>query len=368
MGSDRDVQMVLDRAILVKDFIELWAEAKSLQELHIQLQGRLDLFEPFRQESSFKFLVKSYGKAYTPKEQVEIINTFAYTSLKGPIRMKDPEVIYGVFVDRLEDGAEYFYFGRYVGRSLRGRHIEAMDLKKREYLGTTSMDAELSLIMSNMGQAQPGSFVYDPFVGTGSFLYTCSYFGAYTMGSDIDGRQMRGKAKSSTMNRGPKYKKSEGLLAETEEFPSIFTNVKQYNLTGLVLDCLVFDMAHHPFSDRLKLSAIVTDPPYGVRAGAKKLGAATLKDSKPIPLEYRPITYPTTQPYAIDELTRDLYEFACSHLHPQGRLVFWYPVDEEERDAFNLDSVIQHDKLTFVSASLHRCKGFDRWLITMQLN
>ena len=360
--------MLLNRAILVKDFIELWAEADSLDELHILLKGRQNLFDPFRQETSFKFLVKSYGKAYTPKEQVDIINTFAYTNLCGPIRMKDPGIIYGLFVDRLEDDSEHLYFGRYVGKSLRGKHIEAMDLKKREYLGTTSMDAELSLIMSNMGLVQPGDFVYDPFVGTGSFLYTCSYFGAYTMGSDIDGRQMRGKLKSSTRNRGPKYKKSEGLLEESEEFPSIFTNVKQYNLNGLVLDCLVFDVAHHPFSDRLKLSAIVTDPPYGVRAGAKKLGAASQKDSKPIPTEYRPITYPTTQPYAMDELTRDLYEFACAHLLPHGRLVFWYPVDEEEREAFDLNSIVQHDKLKFISASLHRCKGFDRWLITLQLD
>lgn len=364
MESDGKVQELLNRTILVKDFIELWAEADSLEALHAQIKTKLEIFNHFR-SASFKFLVKSYGKAYTPKEQVNIINTFAYSNLTGDIRMKDPEIIYGVFVNRLdESGKEYFYFGRYVGRSLRGKHIEAMDLKKREYLGTTSMDAELSLIMSNMGLIKPGSFAYDPFVGTGSFLYTCSYFGAYTMGSDIDGRQMRGKLKSSTQNRGPKYKK---IIEESEEFPSIFTNVKQYNLSGLVLDCLVLDMAHHPFSDRLKLSAIVTDPPYGVRAGAKKLGAATPKDSKPIPLEYRPITYPTTQPYAMDELTADLYDFACNHLLPQGRLVFWYPVDEEERETFNLENVIRHDKLKFISASLHRCKGFDRWLITMEL-
>ena len=375
--SDEKVQELLNRAILVKDFIELWAEADSLEGLHEQLKekDKISLFDPHR-ESTFKFLVKSYGKAYTPAEQLNIINSFAYTKLNGAIRMKDPEIIYGVFVDRIDDsenennlnGIEHFYFGRYVGRSLRGKHIEAMDLKKREYLGTTSMDAELSLIMSNMGLVQPGSLVYDPFVGTGSFLYTCSYFGAYTMGSDIDGRQMRGKMKSSTRNRGPKYKKSEGLLEDTEEYASIFTNVKQYGLSGLVLDCLVFDMAHHPFGDRLRLSAIVTDPPYGVRAGAKKLGAATPQDSKPIPAEYRPITYPTTQPYAIDELTCDLYSFACAHLLPRGRLVFWYPVDEEERDSFNLQNVIKHDKLVVISASLHRCKGFDRWLITLELS
>lgn len=335
--------------------------------MHAYIKERIELFDEFR-HSSFKFLVKSYGRAYSPSEQVEIINSFSYSDLSGPIRMKDPEVIFGVFVDRSEDGKERFYFGRYVGKSLRGKHIDAMDLKKREYLGTTSMDAELSLIMSNMGLVTAGSLVYDPFVGTGSFLYTCSYFGAFTLGSDIDGRQMRGKLKTSTAHRGPKYQPTALDESLNQEFPSIFTNVRQYSLSGLVLDCLVFDLAHHPLRSGFKLSAIVTDPPYGVRAGAKKLGAASPKDSKPIPKEFRPITYPTTQPYAIDELTRDLYAFACQHLMPHGRLVFWYPVEDKERSTFNIQNIVKHDVLKFISASLHHCKGFDRWLITMELN
>lgn len=367
LANDQAVQKILDRAILVKDFLELWAEADTLESLHIQVQSKLELFDPYRLQSSFKFLVKSYGNCYTPREQVEIINTFAYINHLGPIRMKDPEIVYGVFVNRPGTPNQMFYFGRYLGRSLRGKHLEAMDLKRREYLGTTSMDAELSLIMSNMGLVTPGSFVYDPFVGTGSFLYTCSYFGAYTMGSDIDGRQMRGKLKTSTPNRGPKYKKTENLLVESEEFPSIFTNVKQYGQTGLVLDCSVFDLAHSPFSSRLKFSAIVTDPPYGVRAGAKKLGAASPKDSKPIPLEFRPITYPTTQPYKIDEMTVDLLNFAVDHLLPRGRLIFWYPVEIDEIDNFKLENITRHTQLILVSSSLHRCKGFDRWMITMEL-
>lgn len=32
-------------------------------------------------------------------------------------------------------------------------------------------------------------------MGTGSFLYACSAFGAYTVGSDLDGRQLRGDVK-----------------------------------------------------------------------------------------------------------------------------------------------------------------------------
>jgi tRNA (guanine10-N2)-methyltransferase len=71
--------------------------------------------------------------------------------------------------------------------------VNKYDLKKRKYLGTTSMDAELSLIMANQALVKSDSLVLDPFVGTGSFLITCSHFGAYTLGSDIDGQQIRGK-------------------------------------------------------------------------------------------------------------------------------------------------------------------------------
>lgn len=55
------------------------------------------------------------------------------------------------------------------------------------------MDAELSLIMSNMALLSKGDLFFDPFVGTGSFLVTGAHFGAFSMGCDIDGRQIRGK-------------------------------------------------------------------------------------------------------------------------------------------------------------------------------
>ena len=62
--------------------------------------------------------------------------------------------------------------------------------------------------------------ILDPFVGTGSFLFTTSHFGAFSMGSDIDGRQIR----------NPKGK------------TDVFSNVKQYNLGGRVLDTVVCDI------------------------------------------------------------------------------------------------------------------------------
>lgn len=49
-------------------------------------------------------------------------------------------------------------------------------------------------------------------------LLTSSYFGATTFGSDIDGRQMRGKGKN------------------------VFDSAEQYGIRQRILDCATFDM------------------------------------------------------------------------------------------------------------------------------
>jgi tRNA (guanine10-N2)-methyltransferase len=57
------------------------------------------------------------------------------------------------------------YFGRILGSATLGRNwrgsnrLEKYSLKKRLYLGPTSMDSELSLIMTNLAMVTEGSFV-----------------------------------------------------------------------------------------------------------------------------------------------------------------------------------------------------------------
>lgn len=85
------------------------------------------------------------------------------------------------------------------------------------------MASELSLIMANQAQAGPGKVIYDPFVGTGSMLYTSAWFGATVMGSDIDGRHIRGK-----------------------HGKSVFDSAAQYGIRERVLDCLIYDLTQNP--------------------------------------------------------------------------------------------------------------------------
>jgi len=95
---------------------------------------------------------------------------------------------------------------RLLAVGCRSRKLVARcDLKKRAYLGPTSMDCELSLVMANMGLVKAGSVVLDPFVGTGSILVACSSFGAFCFGTDIDVRVLRGKEGSSLFTNFEQY-------------------------------------------------------------------------------------------------------------------------------------------------------------------
>lgn len=58
------------------------------------------------------------------------------------------------------------FLGRLVGEG--GRDLIARySLKQRQFIGSTSMDAQLAFIMTNMAQLGPGSVMLDPFVGSG---------------------------------------------------------------------------------------------------------------------------------------------------------------------------------------------------------
>ena len=165
--------------------------------------------------------------------------------------MRDPEQIFTVFEEYeygVPTGPKRVYLGRYVAGSSR-RKVLDFSLKTRRYINTTSMDSELALLTANMALAAPGKMFYDPFVGTGSFPIACSHFGAMSLGSDIDGRMVRGK-----------------------DGRNIVTNFRQYGLSDRYLDGFISDLTHSPLRRGRWLDGIVGDPPYGIREGLKVLG------------------------------------------------------------------------------------------------
>lgn len=169
------------------------------------------------------------------------------------------------------------YFGRVLGgiRHTKGRaNLNDYLLSKRAYLGPTSMDAELSLIMASLAQIQSGSIVYDPFVGTGSILVACALRGAsHCIGSDLDVRVLRGKHRNQ----------------------NVYTNFAQFQLPRPELIRTDNALYHRHYRHHLPLyHAIVCDPPYGIRAGARKCGSK-LDQPRPISEEQRIDHIPQTR-------------------------------------------------------------------------
>lgn len=164
--------------------------------------------------------------------------------------MRDAEQSFTVFeeYEYKVPGPKQIYLGRYLGGSSRHAIVD-YSLKTRDYINTTSMDSELALLTANLSLAAPDKMFYDPFVGTGSFPIACSHFGARTVGSDIDGRMIRGK-----------------------NGKDIKTNFRQYGLLDRYLDGFISDLTHSPLRKGRWLDGIVGDPPYGVREGLKVLG------------------------------------------------------------------------------------------------
>jgi tRNA (guanine10-N2)-methyltransferase len=200
------------------------------------------------------------------------------------------------------------YFGRALGgcRSTRrmGGNIPKYDLKQRKYLGPTSMDAELSFIMTNLGQVQNGQMVFDPFVGTGSILLSCATRGAYCVGTDIDIRVLRGRS--------------------PEE--NIFSNFRQFHLPRPELIRSDNGIYHRHFrpSHPPIYNAIVCDPPYGIRAGARKSGSKR-DHVAPVKPENRHDHIAQTQTYDVSDVLADLVDVASRTLVMFGWLVYVIP-------------------------------------------
>lgn len=381
LPSDREAALMLEKCSVVKSITHLWAAGNTTDGLLTALQQPSSecVYDVLRPASlTWKADVAVIGVKQSQEDKNRIIESLGFLSFQGPVNLKNPhfelvwwEERWGLSGAAIPQQNQDASMNDQLRLAVAGRRItlpkgvlpardwiERLDLKKRKYIGNTSMEAEMSLNHAQMALSSPaqgsgGKIVYDPFVGTGSLLIACAAMGAYVFGSDIDGRMMRGKADKGDRN------------AET----GITRAAKQYGLQDKFLDCLTFDITQHPWriareapssatscsascscasasssfsaSRRQQgfLDAVVADPPYGVRAGAKRLGHRDVNKqrSEPYWLEekqgwsHEQEDYiPPTRPYALNDLLDDLLRFSAGLVKDEGRLVFWMPVMNED--------------------------------------
>ncbi|CAK4033539.1 related to TRM11 Catalytic subunit of an adoMet-dependent tRNA methyltransferase complex (Trm11p-Trm112p) [Lecanosticta acicola] len=355
---------LISRSILTFAIYELWGEGHDYDSLHTNIRGRTEsLWEQYR-HASFRFEVDSFHGSRSTNEQRDLMESLGYMGFQGPIRMTKAEHHFTIFEDYKLDAPKphRLFFGRQVAESGR-KAVAKYTLKKRKYISTTSMDAELSLVTANLALSAPGRLGYDPFMGTGSFPLACAHFGSAVFGSDMDGRSIRGK-KGRTVR----------------------ANFEQYGTSSLYLDGFTADVTNTPLRRSRFLDSMVCDPPYGVREGLKVLGSSKahlqqevlLADGTPAHLGAGYI--PPKRPYSFVRMLDDILDFASELLVDGGRLCMWMPVAGAPDDGAAAEagaelaeadqveeaeySIPQHPALLLVSSCRQDFNKWSRRLLT----
>ncbi|KAK4134074.1 tRNA guanosine-2'-O-methyltransferase [Trichocladium antarcticum] len=361
LPSATAARRLIQRSILAMSVHELWGAGADLAAVHAAVCATTPHLWADYATCSFKFTLDSYQGSRSAADKIRLINAFSYLGFAGPIQMRNPDEEFVLFEDWPLNSTPlgiadptYCYFGRFLGAGARDLP-KRLDLKKRRYISTTSMDAELALVTANLALAAPGKIVYDPFVGTGSFPIACAQFGAVTFGSDIDGRSIRGDEKKKTL-RG---------------------NFEQYGLLAGLGGMFTADLTNSPIrraplrhdgdgaTGRI-FDAIVCDPPYGVREGLRVLGVRDPEKSpwiipKGKEMYKDPDFVPPRKPYSFLAMLDDILHFAAQTLVDNGRVSFWMPTANDEEQEIPVPA---HPYLETVSVCTQVFNKWSRRLIT----
>ncbi|KPI84562.1 methyltransferase-like protein [Leptomonas seymouri] len=366
------------RCILLRGIYLLFETAPTLEDLYACLETRTAaatpaastaLYRSYTSESealhlssssSYCYQVETIGRRYTSEEKLAVIEAVLRRApLLGEVEWRRPKRSYFVFLHHASENAPAGAKGwvpngpllrvfhcRLCVESSRSALLARYDLKKRPYIGTTSMPPEESMVMANMSRVCPGHFVYDPFCGTGSLLVAAAHCGAMTFGSDADGRAMRAgteKGKTSPQmqqqrrlalaNYSPEQLK--GLTEEERLLPSVWTNFKLYGLPPpdrVRMNFSAWQRGWHTSAGAgsgVIFDSIISDPPYGLREPRKKVEMGTATSCSAV---VPPSAPAALSAYATDEVVLDLVLFAAAHLAVGGYLTYWHPTTDNYTD------------------------------------
>lgn len=175
LPCDNSAQLLSTRLILLRSIHQLWSDSISLTDLHYktQLPTNSNLWKPFIKDRTWKANVIRYNRTNSSTERTkQTIEEFHYMDFKGDIDLKNPSFQWSVLfeypsnsgvilapkvkgklkeTENLDDYKQVF-LGKLVTdeKQLARNWVHKLDLKKRNYIGNTSMEAEMSLIMASM--------------------------------------------------------------------------------------------------------------------------------------------------------------------------------------------------------------------------
>ncbi|KAH9802417.1 UPF0020 domain-containing protein [Citrus sinensis] len=267
LPSEDIARSIANRSILVKGMYEVWGEGSSYEEL--EKEGRVNLKNP-----DHKFW---------------LIETDDYGVNNGLPPVAERRI----------------FFGREIGAADR-KLIPTYQLKSRNYLGPTAMDAEVAF-WPTRHWLNLGNLSMTLLSALGVFLLL-----QLTSGADIDIRVVRdGRGPilmfGAILSRFEKLMWAMVCIIVSELHDTVLVLIfLQYGLQmpiGLLRQIITFHLGV------LVFDAIICDPPYGVRASGRKLLKGVL-DPYTVPDDKRVGHIPSTAPYCLSECVHDLLDLA----------------------------------------------------------
>ncbi|CAK4070512.1 unnamed protein product [Aphanomyces euteiches] len=290
LPSDDIAAKVAARCVLIKGIYTFLAVSQSYDELKDKLKAEYCNTSLHPADATWSFWVDCFGQKLSLAEQDQRRQRITSTiDFPGVVQLKNADCAYWLFEEKgietdERDKVKRLYFARQLHRTLPTRtarqYVDKHKLKKRKFIGPTSMDHELSLLMANLALVAPNSFVCDPFVGTASVLIACAQFGAICLGGDIDAQALHGTSGSANIN----------------------SNFDQYSLP--LPELVNWDISHAAIRapSTSWFDAILCDPPYGLRESAHVSGQSNA--------------------IAPHRILASLLEYAATSLVIGGRLVY----------------------------------------------
>ena len=347
LPDEESARALCVRSVLIKAVYELWGMGSSLEEA---VEATKSAYESgsvidkalLRVENSWCVDIQLLYKKVSSAVKEDFRNHFKFLDFLGPVQLREPDVNVAVVLDYFQEYssrekgckmegsdmnllAAFVYCGRVLAKGGMREELRKYDLKKRLYLGPTTLDHSLAFLMANLAGVKPGYLCLDPFVGTASLLIALSHHGAFCMGTDIDVRVIRGMMYAG----GGRHKDSDSVQVQQdgkEAKRDIFATFNDYALPApelIRLDLHSF-RKHYHHSAVGTFDSIVTDPPYGIRAGGRKSGKAEGVDYE-VSTDRRADHIPSTQSYAVEEVMLDLLECSASLLKLGGTLCYLIP-------------------------------------------
>lgn len=195
--------------------------------------------------------------------------------------------------------------------------VAALDLRKRAFLGSSTLPPDRALVLCNLALARPDvttPVLLDPFCGAGGVLLAGAAVGARVVGSELDAKTL------SFLQRPQAIPASADRPGRGVEAVRLVDNFDEAGLPRpqalLPLDVEASDAVSRLLAANhgQRYDAIVTDPPYGRRELQR--GATTWDVSRRFAM----------QGAVVGGLLTRLLDLARDLLRPHGRLVFLTPV------------------------------------------